>query len=90
MRTLAIAMTLGGLFLLARKVAGSRQPTPPPPLTARQYHDRLANLLEQALSYGDKRMWDEVSEEGRRVGRGDLPEHMRKKRPDWAERLDRA
>ncbi len=90
MRTLIIAATLGGLFLLARKRAGSRQPVPPPPPTARQYHDRLANRLEQALSYGDKRIWDEVSEECRKAGRPDLPGLMRKKRPEWAERLDRA
>lgn len=48
------------------------------------------NHLEAALSYGDKQMWDRVSEECRRVGRPDLPEHMRKKRPEDAERFDRA
>jgi hypothetical protein len=91
MRTFIIAAAgLGGLFLLSRKRDGSRNPLPPPPLTTRQYHDRLANHLEIALSHGNKPMWDEVSAECRRAGREDLIEHMRDKRPEWAERIDRA
>ncbi len=89
-RTLITAATLSGLFLLARNRAGSSQPPPPPPLTARQYHDWLAHQLEVTLSYGNKPMWDEVSEKCRRAGREDLPGLMRKRRPDWAERIDRA
>jgi hypothetical protein len=90
MKTLMIAAALGGVFLLARKRAGNRQSIPPPPLTTRQYHDRLANHLEVALAHGNKPLWDEVSEECRNVGREDLPEHMRKKWPEWAERIDSA
>jgi hypothetical protein len=91
MRTLAIAALLGvgGMLLLTRK-QGASQPTFTLPLTRREYADRLANDLEVALSYGDKQMWDQASEECRRIGREDLPEHLREKWPEWAERLDRA
>jgi hypothetical protein len=83
-----IAAALGGLFLLAKRRAVNRQPLPP--LTTRQYHDRLANRLEVALFQGNKPLWDEVSETCREAGRLDLPEHMREKWPVQAERLDRA
>ena len=88
MRAFIIALTLGGLVVLARKRTGTRQPTLP--LTRREYEDRLANRLEVALSYGDRQMWDEVSAECRKAGRSDLPELKRKERSEWAERLDRA
>lgn len=89
MRPLIIAAALG-VFLLARKRTGKRQPLPPLPFTTRQYHDRLANRLEVALSYGDKPMWDKVSAECHREGKGDLPDLKRKEWPEWAERLDNA
>lgn len=85
-----VAMALGGVYLLAKKQAEKRQPLPPPPLTTRQYHDRLANHLEVALSQGNRPMWDEVSAECHREGRGDLPERKRKEWPEWAERIDNA
>lgn len=88
MRPLIIAAALGGLYLLAKKRTEKRQPLPPLPLTTRQYHDRLANHLEVALSHGNRPLWDEVSAECHRAGRGDLPEHMRDKWPEQAERLD--
>ena len=42
------------------------------------------------LFRGDNGMWSEVSEQCRKVGREDLPEHIRKKWPQQAELLDRA
>ncbi len=84
-----IAVALGGLFLLARKRAENNAPILRPSLTPRQYEDRLANGLECALAYGNKPLWDEISEECRKVGGEDLPVHMREKWPEWAERLDR-
>ncbi len=89
MKPLIIAAALG-VFLLARKRTGRRQPLPPLPLTTRQYHDRLANHLEVALSHGNRPLWDEVSAECHRVERGDLPELKRKEWPEWAEQLDNA
>ena len=89
MRTsIIVAAALGGVFLLASKRAEKCQPPPPPSITSRQYHDWLANHLEVALSHGNRPMWDEVSAECHREGRGDLPERKRKDWPQWAERLD--
>ncbi len=81
MRPLIIAAALG-VFLLARKRTGKRQTQSLLPLTTRQYHDRLANHLEVALSHGNRPLWDEVSAECHRAGRGDLPKHMREKWPE--------
>lgn len=89
MRPLAIVIVVGSLVLLVRQQAKGYQQVPPPPLTAREYEDRLANHLEAALFNGNKRVWDEVSEECRRVGREDLPQHLRNKWPHQAELLDR-
>ena len=80
-----VAAALGGLFLLAKRRTDKRQPLPQPPLMTRQYHDRLANHLEAALSHGNRPMWDEVSAEWHREGRGDLPESKREEWPEWAE-----
>lgn len=84
------AMALGGVYLLAKKRAEKPQPLPPRPLTTREYHDRLANHLEVALSHGNRPMWEEVSAECHREGREDLPGHVRGQFPELAERLDRA
>jgi hypothetical protein len=89
-QALMIAVALGGVFLLARKRSGDDQPTLSPPLTKREYEDRLANLLEHALSYRDRPMWDKVSEECRKAGREDLPGRVRRKFPALAESFDRA
>lgn len=86
---IAAAASLGGYFLLTRRRSGGSPPTPSQPLNTRQYHDRLANLLEVAASHGNRPMWEEVSEECRRAGREDLPEHVREQWPEWSERLDR-
>jgi len=89
MKPLIVAAALGAIFLLARRWPGYRRTIPPLPLTTRQYHDRLANHLEVALFYGNKLLWDEISEECRKVGREDLPQHIRQQWPEQAERLDR-
>lgn len=87
-RILIVAGTaLCGYFLLSRKRTGNPRPAHPP-LTARQYHDRLANGLECTLAYGHRPLWKRVSAECRRGGREDLPGHMREKFPELAERLD--
>lgn len=85
MRTFVIVATALGVFLLARKRAEKLQPLPPQPLTTRQYHDRLANHLEVALSQGNRPMWDEVSAECYREGRGDLPKRKLEEWPHWAQ-----
>lgn len=85
-----VAVALVGLNrLLERGRAAMPRPLPPRPPTTREYHDRLAHLLEVAASHGNGPMWDEVSEECRRADRGDLPGHVRKRWPELAERLDR-
>lgn len=84
-----VATALGGLYLIAKRGAAMPRPLPPRPPTTREYHDRLAHLLEAAASQGNRPMWNEVSEECRRAGRGDLPGHVRKRWPELAERLDR-
>lgn len=90
MKKTMIAAALGSVFLLATKRAGGGSPIPPPSLTPRQDDDRLANWLVYALSYGDKPEWDKVSEKCRKVGREDLPGHVREKNPELAEQFDRA
>lgn len=87
MRILVSAAMLAGAVLLATILRGGSQISTTLPLTRREYEDRLANFLEQALSYRNRQMWDEVSEECRRIGREDLPGHVRKKYPELADWL---
>jgi hypothetical protein len=82
------AAAVGGGFWLAKKQSGGSQQVQPLTLTPRQYVYRLAILLEQALSYDHKPMWYALSDECRRVGREDLPGHVREKHPVLAERFD--
>ncbi len=94
MRNLVIAAAFaagGYFFLLARKRSGVgvAPPTPAKLLKPRQYHDRLANRLEVALSHANRPLWEETCEECRHVGREDLIAHMREQWPEWAERIDR-
>ncbi len=90
MRTAVPTLLLGGfLYLLAKKLSDGGQPAPTLPPVRREHADRLKILLEQALSYGNKPMWDEVSEECRRIGRPDLPGHVRDAFPPLAESFDR-
>ena len=91
MRNLVVvAAALGGLYLMAKRSAAVPRPLPPRPPTELEYHNHLAHLLEAAASYGDKEMWERVSGKCHEADRDDLPIHVRRQWPEFAERLDRA
>lgn len=49
----------------------------------------LNSALQAAGGDGDRRRWDALSEECRRIGRPNMPGNVLRKFPHWEERLNR-